>query len=178
LKGEVTLKLLRAIIGSIDAVNEVIGKGASWLVLFLMLITFYDVLMRYVFRAGTVALMEAETNLYVLNFILAAGWTMINDGHVRVDLLYANFGTKKKAWINLIGSLVFCIPFCILVIWASLPFVFDSWALKEGSPDPGGLPCVYLMKTAMPVAFVLLGLQAIAQATKSLFVIVGKEKQL
>lgn len=171
------MKLLRAIVRITGNVNERIGKGVSWLILFLMLVTVYDVLMRYVFHSGTVALMESETDLYVLNFLLAAGWTMLNDGHVRVDLLYANFGEKKKAWINLIGSFVFCIPFCILVIWAALPFVLDSWRLREGSPDPGGLPAVYLMKTVMPVAFFLLGLQAFAQAMESLFVIVGKEER-
>ncbi len=172
------MKMLRAIVRTIDIINERLGKAASWLILFLMAITVYDVLMRYVFRTGTVALMEAEIYLYMLNFMLAAGWTLLADGHVRVDLVYAGLGPKKKAWIDLFGSLVFCIPFCVLVIWAAWPFVLDSWRLKECSPDPGGLPCTYLMKTALPVTFVLVGLQAISQVTKNLFVLVGKEEKL
>lgn len=170
--------MLRVVVRTIDTINERLGKGVSWLIVFLMLITVYDVFMRYVFRTGTVAFMESETYLYMLNFMLAAGWTLLVDGHVRVDLAYGRLGPKKKAWVDFFGSLVFCIPFCVLVIWMAWPFVLQSWQLRECSPDPGGLPCTYLIKTALPVTFILVALQAISQMIKNLLVIVGKEEEL
>jgi len=169
--------MLRLFVRTVDRVNGFIGRAVSWFVPLLALITVYDVLMRYIFRATSIKFMDAETNLYILNFMLAAGWTLLNDGHVRVDLLYARLGQKKKAWINVFGSFGFCIPFCVLVIWTAWPFVLDSWHVMEGSPDPGGLPGVYLIKTAIPVTFFLVAMQAISQAIKNLFVIMGKEEK-
>ncbi|MDQ7782221.1 MAG: TRAP transporter small permease subunit [Desulfomonilaceae bacterium] len=169
------MKTLELFVRLTDAVNEFLGKAVSWFVPLLMLVTVYDVLMRYIFRATSVKFMDIETNLYILNFMLAAGWTLIHDGHVRVDLVYARLDQKKKAWINIFGSLVFCVPFCILVIWTSWPYVLDSWRVLEGSPDPGGLPGTFLIKTSIPVTFFLLGMQAVSQAIKNLFTVMGKE---
>ena len=105
----------------IDAVNRVFGQIAGWMAFALVLFTVYDVLMRYVFRAGSVAIQETEWHLFSANFLLAAGWTMLNNGHVRVDMIYQRFGPRTKASIDLVGSLLFCVPYCILIIWAAWP---------------------------------------------------------
>lgn len=171
------MKFLGPIVKKIDAINGWMGKSASWLTFFLVIITVYDVVMRYIFRKGSVAIQEAEWHLFAMNFLLAAGWTLLNDGHVRVDLLYIRLGRRKKAWIDFIGSLAFCIPFCIMVIWAAIPFVLDSWSVWEGSSDPGGLPTFFILKTIMPLAFLLVLVQALSQAIKNIAIICGKEEK-
>jgi TRAP-type mannitol/chloroaromatic compound transport system permease small subunit len=165
-----------AIIRIIDGINDRIGKWVGWLTLLLVLITVYDVIMRYFFRAGSVAIQEAEVHLFAMNFLLAAGWTYLNDGHVRVDILYLRFDPKTKAWIDLLGALFFCVPYCLLVIWAAGPFVMDSWAIRESSPNPGGLPATYVLKATIPVAFFLIAVQAFSQAVKKILFLTGKEK--
>lgn len=171
------MKILRLIVRAIDSINEWIGKGIAWLTLLLVLITVYDVTMRYIFHAGSVAMVDAEIHLFAMNFLLAAGWTFLNNGHVRVDLVYIRLSRKKKAWIDLLGSLLLCIPYCILVIWAALPFVLDSWSVWECSPDPGGLPARYVLKTCIPLAFLLIAIQAISLAIKNFFILTGKEEK-
>jgi TRAP-type mannitol/chloroaromatic compound transport system permease small subunit len=154
--------------------NVWIGDGVSWLSLVLVLVTVYDVFMRYFLREGSVAIQEAEWHLFAMNFMLAGGWTLLKAGHVRVDILYSRFSKHQKAWVDLLGSLVFCIPYCILVIFAAWRFVYDSWSILEGSPDPGGLPALYILKTVMPVAFLLVGLQAVSEAIKNALIILDK----
>ena len=169
------MNILRSFVRVIDRLNEWIGNGVSWLTLILVLITVYDVMMRYFFRAGSIAIQEAEWHLFAMNFMLAGGWTLLHEGHVRVDLLYARFDKDKKAWIDFLCSLTFCIPYCVLVIFAAWPFVLDSWSIWEGSPDPGGLPGLYILKTVIPVSFLLIGIQAVSEAIKNLFIILKKE---
>ena len=171
------MKILKRIVQTIDSINGWTGRAISWLTLILVLVTVYDVVMRYLFRAGSVGIQEAEWHLFAMNFILAAGWTLLNDGHVRVDMLYMRLGQRAKSWIDLFGSLFFLIPYCILIIWAAWPFVFDSWSIGEGSPDPGGLPARYVLKTCIPLAFFLIGIQAFSQAIKNFLVITGEAEK-
>ena len=172
------MKILRLSVRVIDGANGWIGRAVAWLTLVMVLITVYDVIMRYIFHAGSVAIVEAEIHLFAMNFLLAAGWTFLNDGHVRVDLVYTRLNRKKKAWIDLLGSLLFCIPYCMLIIWSVWPFLVDSWSVRECSPDPGGLPCRYVLKACIPLAFLLIAAQAISQAIKNLFILTCKEEKL
>jgi TRAP-type mannitol/chloroaromatic compound transport system permease small subunit len=165
---------LKIFIRIIDAINGWVGKVVAWFTLVLVLITVYDVIMRYVFHAGSVAIMELEIHLFAGNFMLAAGWTLLVDGHVRVDLLYTRFNEKIKAWIDLLGTLFLCIPYCILAIWTALPFLAYSWSLREFSPNPGGLPAVYILKAVIPVTFFLIGIQAISLFMKKIYFLTGK----
>jgi len=169
------MKAARTIIRVIDNINGSVGNGVKWLTLLLVLITVYDVVMRYIFHAGSVYIQELEWHFFAANFMLAAGWTLLNKGHVRVDIFYARISDKKKAWIDFLGSIIFLLPYCMLVIWAAWPFIADSWSIGEGSSDPGGLPARYLLKTVIPVAFLLLGIQAISEVVKSFFIIVRGE---
>lgn len=162
----------------IDGISTKVGKAVSWFTLLLVVITIYDVLMRYVFKAGTIWIQEAEWHLFAANFMLAGSWTLLKGGHVRVDLLYARFSLKIKAWIDVLGTVFFLLPFCVLIIWASLPFVISSWSMLEGSPDPGGLPALYLLKTVIPITFVLIGFQGISQMIKNVYILLRGGKEL
>lgn len=155
----------------IDRFSERIGHAVSWMIFAMVLVTVYDVVMRYVFKSGSIWIQEAEWHLFAANFMLAASWTMLKDGHVRVDLFYAKFSPKTRAWINLAGTALFLLPFSAMVIWASIPFVVDSWAIWEGSSDPGGLPARYLLKTVIPITFMLLALQGASEMIKNILVI-------
>lgn len=155
----------------IDALNQRLGRAVSWMTLMLVLITIYDIVMRYAFKSGSVWIQEAEWHLFAANFMLAGGWTLLRGGHVRVDLLYTRFSPRTRAAIDLAGTVLFLFPFCAVVIWASVPYVMDSWAMLEGSSDPGGLPGRFILKTIIPVTFVLIGLQGISMFVKNLHIL-------
>lgn len=162
--------LLEAVSTRIDRFNERVGRAVSWLVVAMVLLVGYDVTMRYVFASGSVALQELEWHLFSIIFLLGAAYTLEHDDHVRLDLFYTSryMNDYRRAWINLIGSLCFLIPFAILIIISAYPFVQQSYVHMEGSPDPGGLPYRWLLKSCIPLGFVLLILQGISEALKSL----------
>lgn len=171
------LKYLNRFGSIIDAGVERCGQATSWLVLILVLLVAYDVTMRYLFQSGSVALQELEWHLFSLVFLFGSAYALRHDGHVRLDLFYQSrfMNDYRRAWVNLIGSVMFLIPFCILVITSSDAFVTQSWQFNEGSPDPGGLPWRWLLKAAMPVGFGLLLLQGIAEAIRNLCIVLDEE---
>ena len=148
----------------IEALNEWMGRFAAWLVVGMVLLVCYDVAMRYLFQAGSVALQELEWHLFALIFLLGAAYTLKCDEHVRVDVFYqASWMTpRRKALVNLFGCLFMLLPFCLLMIVSSIPFVEQAYGWSEGSPDPGGLPYRWLLKAAIPFGFALLALQGLA----------------
>lgn len=154
----------------IDRFTDLIGRLVSWLVIAMVLLVSYDVTMRYVFDRGSVALQELEWHLFGLIFLLGSAYTLRHDDHVRLDLVYQSrfMNDYRRAWINLIGALGFLIPFCALIIVSSIPFVQQSFVHMEGSPDPGGLPWRWVLKSAIPLGFGLLILQGISQAASAL----------
>jgi TRAP-type mannitol/chloroaromatic compound transport system permease small subunit len=156
--------LLHRIASLIQNFSEWTGRLVSWLVLILVLIISYDVAMRYLFQSGSVALQELEWHLFALIFLLAAAYTLKHDDHVRVDVFYRSrfMNDRQRAWVDLLGGLLFLLPFCLLLISGSVPFVSNSFGMLEGSPDPGGLPYRYLLKAAIPLGFLLLLLQGLA----------------
>jgi TRAP-type mannitol/chloroaromatic compound transport system permease small subunit len=164
------LQTLDRLAAAIDCLNEWIGRFTAWLVVALVLLVCYDVAMRYLFQAGSVALQELEWHLFALIFLLGAAYTLKHDAHVRVDVLYqANWMTpRRRALVNLFGCLFLLLPFCVLMVLSSVPFVEQSYGWGEASPDPGGLPYRWLLKAMIPTGFVLLGLQGLALAIRSL----------
>lgn len=162
--------ILDGVAGFADFINERIGRLAAWLVVALVLLVCYDVSMRYLFQAGSVALQELEWHLFALIFLLGGAYTLKHDEHVRVDVIYqAEWMTpRRKAAVNLFGCLFLLLPFCVLMINASIPFVLQSYEWGEASPDPGGLPYRWLLKAMIPFGFALLALQGIALAIRSL----------
>ena len=168
---------LKQLINLIDSFSEWSGRIIAWLVLAMVLVIGYDVVMRYVFLSGSVGLQELEWHLFALLFLLGAAYTFKHDSHVRVDIFYKSRWTNRRgrAWIDLMGGLFFLTPFCLLIIISSIPFITNSFDMAEGSPDPGGLPWRFLLKSAIPLGFALLLLQGIAHMMRCFAVLFGKE---
>jgi TRAP-type mannitol/chloroaromatic compound transport system permease small subunit len=162
--------MLSRIISTIDAISEWTGRISSWLVMLLVAITIYDVSMRWAFSIGSVALQELEWHLFAAMFLLGAAYTLKHDGHVRVDILYQSnwAGPRYRAWVDFLGSLLFLIPFCLLIMYSSRYFVYNAYAQGEISPDPGGLHYRWLIKAMIPLGFGLLLLQGVAEMLRNL----------
>lgn len=168
---------IASLIRVIDRFSEHTGRLSAWLVLLLVLLISVDVSMRYSANTSFVAVQEMEWHLFALIFLLGAAYTLKHDDHVRVDVLYqSRWSTPyRRAWANLLGSLFFLLPFCVLIIVSAWPFVSAAVHSMEGSPDPGGLPYRWVLKAAIPLGFSLLMLQGVAEALRSLCVILGYE---
>ena len=155
----------------IDWFTEKTGKVISWLSFIIVLIIGFDVLFRYVLNKSTASVFELKWHLFAVLFMLGAAYTLKHDRHVRVDVFYTRFSTRKKAVVNLIGTLVFLIPFCLVIIKTSIPFVMASFNMMESSVDPGGLPYRFIIKSTIPIGVSLLLIQAISEALKVLVII-------
>ena len=161
------MKFINGYIKFIDKLNTKLGVITSRLTFVLVLVTCYDVFTRYILNESSIALQELEWHLFAIIFLLSAAYTLIKDEHVRVDVFYSRFSEEKKAWINFLGAICFLIPFCVLAIYTSKDFVINSFLFKETSPDAGGLPARYVIKTFIPISFIFLLLQGISLAFKS-----------
>lgn len=159
----------------IDALNEWVGRVVAWATAVVVVVVFVDVVMRYVFNTSFVFTQELEWHLFAFIFLMGAGATLLKDGHVRVDIFYQRAGPKTRAWINLIGVVLFLIPGCYMIVATSLRFVHSSYAVLEGSPDPGGIPFRFILKACIPAGFTLVLLQGIALGIRSFFIIIGKD---
>ena len=162
---------LAALVRSIDRLNDAVGRGVAWLTLAMVLITFAVVLLRYVFAIGWVWMQESYVWLHGMVFMLGAGYTLLHQGHVRVDIFYRDAGARRKALVDLFGSLLLLLPVVALIFWVSVGYVADSWVRLEESREAGGLPGLFLLKTVILAFCVLLGLQGLALAGRSLMVL-------
>ncbi|HYZ25777.1 MAG TPA: TRAP transporter small permease subunit [Geminicoccaceae bacterium] len=161
---------------AIDRLNETIGVTVAWLALFTVLIEFTVVLMRYVFGVGSVKMQESIVYMHATMFMVAAGYTLLHNGHVRCDIFYAAAPPRRKALIDLIGVFIFLLPMCALIAWAAWPYVAAAWAVREGSQEGSlGIPGVFLLKTIILVFAGLLALQGIALALHSTLRLAGAE---
>ena len=140
---------------------EVSGKAVAWLTLAMVLLTFSIVILRYGFNLGWIWLQEIVIYLHVAVFTIAAAWTLQLDGHVRVDIFYTKMPEKRRAMVNLLGTLLFLIPFCIFVLVISWPYVANSWQLLETSREAGGLPLIFVLKSLILILPALLLGQAV-----------------
>jgi len=168
------MRTLKAISKHIDTLNHWVGKGVAWVTLGLVAVVFVDVVMRFAFKTSFVFTQELEWHLFAFIFLIGAGYTLPQDGHVRVDIIYQRLNAKGRAWINLLGVIFFLIPGCVMVLLTSWKFVANSWSILEGSPDPGGIPFRFLVKGCIPAGFALLLLQGVSLGFKSLLQIMGQ----
>ena len=154
---------MQKIINGINFLTEGIGKGVAWLTGVLVLLICYDVLMRYFANETSAWILELEWHIFALIFLLGAAYTLKHDKHVRVDLFYTKMNPKDKAWINIVGGILFLIPWCLIVLYFSIQYAMNSFSIREGSADPSGLPARYLIKFALSFGVGLLLLQAVAE---------------
>lgn len=168
--------MLRTVARSIDTLNEKIGVVIAWLALFMVLLEFVVVLLRYVFGVGWISMQESVVYMHATLFMVAAGYTLRQNGHVRCDIFYAESSRRGQAKIDLIGTFVFLLPMCVVIFLTAWPYVMASWAVFEGSGEGRmGLPLVYALKTVILVFVVLLTLQAVALIVHSALVLMGQE---
>jgi TRAP-type mannitol/chloroaromatic compound transport system permease small subunit len=167
---------VRELARRIDAFQEQVGRAVSWLMFLMVVVVFGDVIFRYVFSKTWVFVQEFEWHLFGLVYLLAAGYTMLHDEHVRVDILYSKLSSRGKAWVDLILLFVMFFPSCLLVIYTTWPFLRNSFLVNEGSPDPGGIPARWALKAVIIIAFALLFLQGISQVIKNLYWAAGWEE--
>ena len=167
---------VRQLARRIDAFQDRFGRAVSWLMLLMVLVVFMDVILRYAFNVSFVFTQELEWHLFGMVYLLAAGYTMLYDEHVRVDILYSRWPPRKKAWFDFALYLIFFYPAAIMILVTTWPFVRSSILVLEGSPDPGGIPLRFLLKSVIMIGFLLLMLQALSQTIKSYFVARGWEE--
>ncbi len=146
----------------IEALSEWTGRAVAWLTLGMVVVTFLVVVLRYAFDLGWIALQETVTWMHGITFMLGAAYALKHDAHVRVDIFYRGFDARRRAWVDLLGTVLLLLPLCALILVSSWGYVVDSWSIGESSREAGGLPALYLLKTVIPVAAVLLALQGIA----------------
>ncbi|MEN8303185.1 MAG: TRAP transporter small permease subunit [Campylobacterota bacterium] len=145
----------------IDKIIKYIGYFSAFIVALLVLLVVYDATARYLFSTGSIALQELEWHLFDVIILFGIAYTLRENAHVRVDIFYATYSEKTKALINIISSLLFILPFSVLIIYIGIDFVHLSFIQNEASSNPGGLEYRYLVKALLPLSFVFLTLQAI-----------------
>ncbi|MCG8068128.1 MAG: TRAP transporter small permease subunit [Candidatus Thiodiazotropha taylori] len=162
------LATIEKIARGFDQINERLGQAISWLSLLMVLVTVAVVVLRYVFQLGWIWLQESVTFMHAALFLVGAAYTLKHEGHVRVDIIYRKFSERGRAWVDLIGTLTLLLPVCLFIFFISWDYVAKSWALFEGSREVGGLEGVFLLKSLILVMAVLLVLQGISLAVRSL----------
>ena len=155
----------------LDAFSIRVGHAVSWLTLLMVIVTFVIVVLRYVFGTGLIWLQESLTWMHAAVFMLGAAYTLQREEHVRVDIFYRKMSEQQRAWVNILGVLVFIFPMCAFFVYESIDYVAASWSLREVSRNSGGLsyPAVPLLKSVlviMPVAVALQGLALLLRAAQ------------
>nr|WP_184435878.1 TRAP transporter small permease subunit [Roseospira goensis] len=143
----------------------------------MVLVQFLVVVLRYVFGLGFIWMQESITYMHGLLFMVGAGYTLLQDGHVRVDVFYREASPRRKALVNLLGTVLFLIPFCVLVLWVSWPYVANSWRVMEGSKETSGIQGVYLLKSVILVFGGLVILQGLSVIARSLLTLGGYDHE-
>lgn len=166
-------ELLLGASSAFDRVNESIGRIISWLVPLMVMNTFAVAVLRYAFDLGWVWLQETYIWMHGTIIMMGVGYTLLHEGHVRVDILYEGFSSRAKAWINLLGVLLFLIPMVGVLIWIIYPYVSLSWSRLESSREAGGIPAIFILKSTMLLFCGTLGLQGISLGLRSFLEIIN-----
>ena len=159
---------------SIDRINGAVGRGVAWCALALVAVQFVAVIQRYVFGIGWIWIEESIVYFHATLFMAGAAYTLLHDGHVRVDIFYAGASVRHRAWVDLLGTLVFLWPVSGLIMVKAWPYVWASWAVLEGSPETSGIPAVFLLKSLLLVFAGLIALQGLSMASAAWAVIKGE----
>lgn len=168
-----TMKTWIAVAKVIDALNERVGRWVLWLVAAATLISALNAVVRYTLGRSSNAWLEIQWYLFAAIFLLAAGYTLKHNGHVRIDVLYGRFPPRVRAWIDILGGLLFLLPLSLLMVWLSWPGLLESLRLGEMSPDAGGL-IRWPVRLLIPLGFGLLALQGVAEIIKRIAFLRGE----
>jgi TRAP-type mannitol/chloroaromatic compound transport system permease small subunit len=149
-----------SLIQVIDRFTLLSGRLLAWTALAMALLTSAVVILRYGFSTGSIVMQESITYLHGSLFMLGVGYALKTDAHVRVDIFYRDFTDRQRAWVNAIGGIVLVLPLCVFIVFSSWGYVADAWAIRESSPEPGGIPYMYLLKTLLPLMAINLAVAA------------------
>lgn len=157
----------------LDKLSAALGRTISWLTLLMVLVTFVIVVMRYVFSTGLIWLQESLSWMHAVVFMLGAAYTLQQEEHVRVDIFYRRMSEKQRAWVNLLGVLVFIFPMCAFFVYASLDYVTAAWSIREVSRNSGGLPYPFIpvLKSVLLIMPVTVALQGLSMLISSAAII-------
>ena len=164
------------VVAGIDRLTDKTGQLLSWLNLFLVSAVCVTVILRYWLNTGSIALQESAMYLHALIFLGASGYTLQQKEHVRVDIFYRRMSRRHQALVDSLGTLLLLIPVCVFIGLMSWEYVGQSWAIRETSADPGGLPLVYILKSMILMLVVTLLLQGVAEGLRSLMIFTGKSQ--
>jgi TRAP-type mannitol/chloroaromatic compound transport system permease small subunit len=156
---------------ALETFAEWTGRAISWLTLGLALTGFLVVVMRYAFNSGWIWMQESLTWMHSLVFMLGAAYTLKHDEQVRVDIIYRGLSERRRAFIDLTGTLLFLLPLCGYIFYESLPYLLSSWSVGERSREASGLPALWLLKAILPLMAALLIVQGLAQVLRSLSIL-------
>lgn len=159
-----------------NSFSNVIGNISAILLLLLLFNVFYDVVMRYLFNDVSIGMQELEWHLYATIFLLGISFTLKENGHVRVDIIYDQLSAKKKAVIDIVGTLIFLLPFCLLITYYGIGFAKEAYDINEGSGDPGGLPYRWIIKSMIPLSFIFVIISSIGFMLRALNLALGLEE--
>ena len=159
----------------INKINTGIGKSFAWLLLIMVVLTCIIVVLRYLFNIGFIWMQELVRFCYAMVFLACAAYTLAEDEHVRVDIIYSNLSNKSKSIINIIGSIIFVIPVCLVIIYYSFNYVVNSWAQLEGSLEERGLHAVYILKSSIWIFAIMLIFQSLSIIYTNLYNIRKKD---
>jgi TRAP-type mannitol/chloroaromatic compound transport system permease small subunit len=157
--------------GRIDRFIAAVGRTVMWLVLFVVITQFAVVVMRYALAVGWIAVSEAIVYAHAAVFLLAAAWTLQQNGHARVDIFYARASTRTRTMVDLVGTVLLLLPVMGVIIYFGAPYAARSWAILERSREASGLPFVYLLKTLIPLFALLMALQGISLAVRAVLIL-------
>ncbi len=159
----------------VDRLNERIGHAVSWVALAMVLVQFLVVVMRYVFSIGNIAMQESIWYMHGILFMIGAGYTLLHNGHVRVDVVYGEASPRYKAKVDIFGTLAFLLPVTAATLWLSWDYVINAWKVFEGSTEGSGLPLIFAYKTVIWVFAVLVFLQGLSLLFKAVRFLRGQE---
>lgn len=160
-----------------DRINKHVARTIMWAGLGMALIQLLVVIMRYVFGINFIWMQESIIYLFGALFLLSAGYALLTDDHVRVDIFYRESSVKRKALVNFIGTYLFLFPVCGLIIWAAGPYVGRAWAVLEGSQETSGIQAVFLIKSLIPAFATLMAMAGFSLATKSVLILVDEKAE-
>jgi TRAP-type mannitol/chloroaromatic compound transport system permease small subunit len=163
---------LHGLVRFIDRFTDHSGRALAWLALGMGLLTALIVVLRYGFSIKSIFAQESVVYMHGSLFMLGAAYALKQGAHVRVDIFYRDFSPRTRAWVNSVGGIVFLMPLCVFILFSSWNYVAESWAIRESSPEPGGIPAVFLLKTLMPLLALNLFLQGLAETLRSALVLV------
>ena len=166
---------MQPVIQKLEQISETSGRLIAWLTLFIVVITFFVVVLRYAFDIGSIALQESVGYMHAFVFMLGAAYTLKHDGHVRVDIFYRIMSARRKAWVDLAGTVLLLFPVCLFIMYSSWDYVMTSWHQLEESGEAGGLAYVYILKSALLLMPLLLMVQGAAIALMNFLVLKDKD---